>query len=164
MAELPISIVHVETPEGPRDFVTCLSQDVVFKRGLRPEAVIGTLMKSAGAGGTLSPENFARNPAFVDFMHKVIAEKAPGTAGFQAEARRLGKGHVYIIDQRTPIPGDAVPPEDIVGAFEVNDGKVVLQSYKKSPNHRIFSTRGFVQLGPELQKCLLDELNQEEKK
>jgi len=164
MTELPISIVHAETPEGPRDFVTCLSQDVAFNRGLRPEAIIGTLMKPAGAGGTLSPDNFARNPAFVDFMHKGVAEKAPETAGFQAEAKRLGKGHVYIIDQRTATPGDAVPSEDIVGAFEVNDGKVVPQSYKKSPNHRIFSARGFVQLGPELQKCLLDELNKEEKK
>jgi hypothetical protein len=60
-----------------------------------------------------------------------------------AEAARLGNGWVYIIDQRTPTPGGQVPPEDIIGAFEVKDGDILPGSYRASPNHMILSPNGF---------------------
>jgi hypothetical protein len=159
MPELPISIVHVDTPAGPRDFVTCLPHDVVFQRGLRPEAILGTLMKPAGEGVAISPDNFARNPAFVEFMHAVIANRGPELAGLKGAAAQQGNGSIFIVDQRTATPQGAVPPEDIVGAFAVKEGKLVPNSYQRSPNHRIFTARGFFQLGAELQPLLLEELN-----
>ncbi len=68
---------------------------------------------------------FARNRVFVEFMHAVIARNAPEMPGFIAEAKRQGNGWVYIIDQRTPTPLGAVPPEHIVGVFEIKNGQVV---------------------------------------
>jgi hypothetical protein len=94
----------------------------------------------------------------VDFLHVVIARRGPELPGLVAAARSQGDGWVYIIDQRTPTPGDAVPPEDIVGAFEVKAGEVVPGSYWPNPKHAILSARGFFQLGDELQACLLEEL------
>jgi len=91
-------------------------------------------------------------------MHAVIARRGPTLPGLIAEARRLGKGWVYVIDQRTPTPQGAVPSEDIVGAFEIKGGKVVPGSYRPSPEHRILSARGFLRLGSELQPYLLEEL------
>jgi len=34
MTELPITVCRVDTPEGAKDYVTCLSHDHVFKHGL----------------------------------------------------------------------------------------------------------------------------------
>jgi hypothetical protein len=64
---------------------------------------------------------------------------------------------VYVIDQRTRTPQGAVPPEDIVGRFEVKGGQVVPGSYRPSPKHMILSSCGFFELG-ELQPYLLAEL------
>jgi hypothetical protein len=79
--------------------------------------------------------------------------------GLIAKAKRQGEGWVYVVDQRTPFPQGAVPPEDIVGAFEIKDGQVVSGSYRPSPKHMILSASGFFRLGSELQPCLLEELN-----
>jgi hypothetical protein len=157
-SELPIAVCKVPTPEGSRYYVTVLPQEVVFTRGLAPEAIVGVLSEQWDPTSAITPEVFARNSVFVDFMHAVISRHGPNQPGFQAEARRLGDGWVYVIDQRTPTPQGPVPPEDILGAFEVRGGTVVPDSYRRSPQHRILSERGFVRLGDELQECLLREL------
>src|SRR5262249_61894160 len=102
---------------------------------------------------------FARNRVFVDFMHGVIARRGPQSPGLIAAARQQRNGFVYVIDQRTRTPQGAVPPEDIVGAFEVKGGQVVPGSYRPSPKHMILSSDGFFRPGAELQPCLLEELN-----
>jgi hypothetical protein len=130
----------------------------MLSRGLPAEAIVGVVLRPLEHGDTITPEVFARNKTFVDFMHAVIALHAPQQAGCIAEARRLGNGWVYIIDQRTPTPQGPVPPQDIVGCFEVKDGQVVTGSYKPNDKHRILSADGFCQLGAELQQCLLEEL------
>jgi hypothetical protein len=88
----------------------------------------------------------------------MIARRAPELPGIIAEAKRQGEGWLYLIDQRTPTPHDFVPPQDIVGAFEVKNGQVVSGSYRPCPKHSILSSNGFFRLAPELELCLLEEL------
>jgi hypothetical protein len=158
MNTLPINVCQIETPDGPKQYVTCLSQEVVFQRGLPGAAIIGVLVRPLGAGEAITPDVFARNLAFVEFMHSVIARRDPELPSLIAEAKRQGEGWVYVIDQRTPTPRGAVPPEDILGAFAVKNGQVVPGSYVPSHKHHILSPRGFVCLGAELEACLLEEL------
>ncbi len=158
MTGLPISVCRVQTPDGVKDYVTCLPQEQVFAHGLPPEAILGVLLRPLGEGEAITPDVFARNRAFVDFLHAVVARRAPGLPGLRAEARRQGDGWVYIIDQRTRTPQGPVPPEDIVGVFAVKGGEVVPGSYQRNPNHRLLSADGFFRLGAELQACLLEEL------
>jgi|HubBroStandDraft_4_1064222.scaffolds.fasta_scaffold09113_6 hypothetical protein len=158
MADLPINVCRVDTPEGPKDYVTCLSHEQVFQHGLPAEAVIGVLLRPLEGGETITPSVFARNRVFVEFMHSVIARRGPELPGLIAEGKRQGEGWVYVVDQRTPTPQGAVPPEDIVGAFEIKNGQVVAGSYQASPKHLILSPNGFFRLGSELQPCLLEEL------
>jgi hypothetical protein len=158
MPGLPISVCWVHTPDGVKEYVTCLPQEQVFARGLPPEAILGVLLRPLAAGEAITPDVFARNRAFVDFLHAVVARRGPGLPGLRSEARRQGDGWVYIIDQRTRTPQGPVPPEDIVGVFAVKDGEVVPGSYKRNPNHRLLSADGFFWLAPELQACLLEEL------
>jgi len=91
-------------------------------------------------------------------MHRVIARRGPELPGLIAEARRQSDGWVYVIDQRTRTPQGAVPPEDIIGAFEVRGGQVVPDSYRPFPSHIILTGDGFFRLEAELQACLLQEL------
>jgi hypothetical protein len=158
IAELPITICRVDTPEGAKYYVACLPHERLFARGLAPEAIIGVLLRPLEPGEAITPAVFARNRVFVDFMHGVIARRGPKLPGLIAEAQRQGDGWVYIIDQRTRTPQGAVPPEDIIVAFEVRGGQVVPDSYCPSPSHIILTADGFFRLGVELQTCLLEEL------
>ncbi len=157
MTELPIYVFEADTPEGRKHYVSCLSHEVVFKHGLPPEAIIGALHPWK-PGEPISPSVFAKNSEFVDFMHSVIARRGPALSGLIEEAKRQGEGWVFVVDQRTPTPGGAVPPEDLVGVFEIKNGEVVPGAYRASPNHLILSEKGFFRLGSELQPCLLEEL------
>jgi hypothetical protein len=158
MSESVLYVCKVDTPEGVKEYVTLLPPDLAFSRGLAPEAIVGVLSHTLGAEERITPEIFARNPIFVQFLHETLARHAPNQPSFRAEARRLGNGWVYIIDGRTRTPGGAVPPEDIIGSLEVKQGEVVPESYRASPKHRILSRDGFFRLDPELHRCLLEEL------
>lgn len=158
MATLPISICRVNTPEGVKDYVTCVPHQTAFERGLVPEAVVGVLLQPIDKVASITPAVFAQNRVFVDFLHAVIARRGPELAGLIAEARRQGTGWVYLIDQRTRDPQKHIPPEDIIGVFAVADGRIVPGTYQLSPKYLILSADGFPQLGAELQACVLEEL------
>jgi hypothetical protein len=158
MAELPITVCRVDSADGAKYYVTCLPHEQLCARGLAPEAIIGVLLRPLEPDEAITPAVFARNRVFVDFMHKVIARRGPELPGLIAEARRQGDGWVYVIDQRTRNPQGAVPPEDIIGAFEVRGGRVVPGSYRPFSSHIILTADGFFRLGAELQAFLLQEL------
>jgi hypothetical protein len=158
MSKPAMYVCRVDTPDGTKDYLTLLSPEVAFTQGLAPEVIVGVLTRPLGPEEPIIPEVFARNQVFVEFMHSVIARHGPHQPGCQAEAKRLGQGWIYIIDQRTPTPDGPVPPEDIIGAFEVKGGEVVPESYRASPKHKILSANGFFQLEDGLQACLLREL------
>jgi hypothetical protein len=151
-------VCRTETEKGVVDYVTLLPPEITFQHGLAPEAIVGVLSRPIESGEAITPEIFSRNRVFVDFLHKIVARYAPESPACQEEAKRVGNGCVAIIDQRTPTPKDGVPPEDIIGAFEVKDGAIVPGSYRASPNHRILSERGFFRLDAELHQRLLQEL------
>jgi hypothetical protein len=158
MSEPTVFVCRVDTPDGCKDYITLIPPDIVCKQGLPSEAIVGVLLHPLQDGESITPQNFGRNRTFVDFMHSVIARFAPLQPGCLAEAQRLHEGWIYIIDNRTPTPQGSVPAEDIIGALEVKDGKVVPGSYQPSSRHLIFSVRGFFQLEEGLYECLLQEL------
>ena len=77
MAELPINVCRADTPERPKDYVTCLSHELVFQHGLPTEAIIGVLVRPTESSVAIDPSVFAQNRAFVDFMHSVVARRGP---------------------------------------------------------------------------------------
>lgn len=155
--QLQIHSCRVESDEGDKDYLTCLPEEMLGC-GLPSEAIVGTLHRPLADGEAIAPENVAINSAFVDFMHGVIARRAPQLPGFIAEARRQGEGLLVIVDLRTQTPDGPVPPHDIVGCFRVAEGAAVVGSYRPSPKHRLLTENGFFQLHPELQAALLEEL------
>ena len=112
------------------------------------------------AGQRLDPAEFRVNARFVEFLHVVVAHWAPKSAEFVAAVERQRDGWVYVLDARTPTPQGTVPSEDIIGAFEVQAGEVVPNSYRGFPEHRVFTERGLVQLTPFLHERFFFELTQ----
>jgi hypothetical protein len=122
--------------------------------GLSAEAIAGGI-----EGETISVDTFRQNPAFVQLMHQVIRTTGPKDPGLQAAAREQGDGWVYIIDLRTPEgPSGRVPPEDIIGAFEVRNGQIISGSYQASATHRVYTRNGLVCLPPYLRRAFVDQL------
>jgi hypothetical protein len=158
MNDAEIFVCCVDELEGVKDYVTLISPEFFSSHGLCPEAIVGVITRPLATGESITSEVFASNRVFVEFMHDVIAQHGPLQPDFQAEARRLGDGFVYVIDQRTPDPGGSVPPHDIVGSFQVTNGKVVPGSYNRNPNHVILSADRFFSLGPNLDHKLRDEM------
>src|SRR5262249_21687975 len=118
----------------------------------------GQLLRPLEPGESITPDIFARNPAFVQLLHAVVARECPKQAKCVAEAKNIWNGYLYVIDQRTATPEGAVPPEDIIGAFEVQGGALVPASYKPNPNHRILSSRGFCRLDAHLNARVVQEV------
>lgn len=145
--------VRVRLPEGEREYVTALPPETVFARGLPGVAIVGAVARGGDEGDVFTP-----NPAFVRFLHEVLAAHAHEQPALRDEALRIGAGHVYVIDARTPDPSGEVPREDVIGAVQVAGGVPVAGSYRANPNHALLTARGFFQLGEELQACLVREL------
>jgi len=155
---LNIILVEVRAEDGLHIYATFSTPEAAFQRGLKPEEIIGELIDPTVHPAALKPTNFARNATFVDFLHRVIAQYGPSTPGLLAAARQQREGIVHLIDARTLAPDEAVPLEDIIGVFNVHDGRITHGSYRRNPDHRIFSVRGFFQLEETRQQHLLDEL------
>jgi hypothetical protein len=158
MSETSIYVCHVATPEGFKDYITLTSPDAALSEGLIPQAILGVLNRALGPEEPITPDVVAPNSVFTKFLAFVIARHGPEQPGLVAEAGRIGKGHVFLVDQRTPTPQGPVPPEDILGAFRVEDGNVVPGSYMASPSHRLLTSNGFFQLDSKLMDCLQREL------
>ncbi len=114
--------------------------DVTKLGGLPAEAIVGSFGPDGG---------FRPNPAFLEFLQKLINTQGRFDPDLIAAAEEQGAGSVAVIDFRTPegIMG-TVPPEDIIGAFAVEDGK--LGEYFPSPLYRTHTENGTTQLPPPL--------------
>jgi hypothetical protein len=129
-------------------------EEVKLLGGLPAEAIVGILQ-----GEELTVEALRPNRVFVEFMHRVIRVAGPKDPELRAVAAEVGNGWVYIIDLRTPEgPQGRVPPDDIIGAFEVRSGQIVAGSYQPNENYRAFTRSGLVQLPPSLREAFFREL------
>lgn len=107
------------------EILSFLSPDQIAAIGKIPElAIIGCFEVVDGE------KRFRPNRAFVEYMHEVIKRTGPSIESIQAVALRQRTGYVYVIDLRTPDgPQGRVPTEDIIGAFEIKEGKILADSY-----------------------------------
>ena len=165
MTKLQIGVIRIDfhdSDEESKDYVTCLDPERLSRgSGIPAEGIIGVILRPLEAGERITPDNFAANTVFVDFMQDVIARRGPYIKDLIAEAGRVREGTLYVVDQRTRAPQGSVREiltDDIFGEFDVKDGKIVPGSYRPNPKHYLLSADGFFQLGAQLEDCLLDVL------
>lgn len=121
--------------------------------GLCDEAVVGEIDSTGGRRARV-PDWLRPNPAFLRLLHRTVAEFAHPLPAFADAARRQRAGYVRVVDERYRGPGTRVLPEDVMGRFEVADGRVVAGSYRPNPHYRLFNERGFFQLNADLRERL----------
>lgn len=137
------------------NILSLLTPEEVNKAGGLSSVVVCGMFE----GEETKPEFFRENKFFVDFMHSIIETKGKELPSLNEVAKRQKNGYLYIIDFRTPegIMGN-VPPEDIIGAFKVENGEIVQNSYQRIIAHKIFTKNGLVKLPPGLNELFLEEL------
>ena len=133
-------------------------EDLQRLGGIPPQAIVGIVAQTGLDSRQFTPETFKPNSVFREYLHEVIGQCGLESPGMQKEARRIGDGHVYIIDRRTPTPQGKVPPEDIIDSFEVKHGQLVSGSYQANTEHKIVSERGLFQLPQKLKRCLVEAM------
>lgn len=150
-------VYTVTLNEKAQQVISLLSPEEVKHEGLISQSILGTLITNNSQNENINLDNFCPNTRFVDFLHDVIAKYGSKMPKLNAEAQRQGEGWVYIIDGRCSNPRERVLPEDIIGVFKINKGRITSESYQKNNNHLIFSHNGFFKLEPKLRKCLIEE-------
>jgi hypothetical protein len=164
---LPLIYLQADLPEGTKEYVACAAQERLSRGERLPvELIIGAVLRPREEpSDPITPDNFAVNGAFLKFLHRIIEKAGPGTDQLIAEAESVGDGKIYVIDGRAPKPEAGkewvLSSEDIFGEFEVDDGEIVPDSYRRNTDHRLLSSdgRGFFQLEDKLAECLIAELN-----
>jgi hypothetical protein len=148
-------VYTVQKNNNHHQIVSLLAPEDVDSGGLPSVSILGTLSESNSQDITL--DNFVANPDFIDFMHNIVANFAPDSHQLTAEAQQQNHGWIYIIDGRYDSQKEDVSPEDIIGTFEVKEGKILTESYQRNNNHLIFSQNGFFKLEATLETHLLEE-------
>lgn len=157
--ELPVTFCEVRTGNDTVVYVTLAAPNGAFKRGLVSQEIIGQLFNPLKTGEMPVPDNFARNPAFVSFLHASIKSHGPSVPGLIDAARKQGDGLVVITDGRTRTPQGDIPPEDILGGFQVISGAINPDAYYPNPNHRLLTDDGFFRLEVPLLEKLLEDIS-----
>lgn len=121
---------------------------------LHAEAILGFII-----GDILSLKYFKPNKNFKDFVQTVIANHALENSELQAAALEQQAGWLYIIDNRVAdLDQEETSQEDILGVFEIKEGKIVTNSYQANENYLIFGNNGLMQLPDSLHKALINAL------
>ena len=137
-----------------------LPPELVFVSALPMEACMGTILNHpAGPASMIAAANFQPNAQFDAYLHHHAARVFAEDSGLQAEAKHQRRGNVFVLDARTPDPGGYVPPEDILGAFEVSDGSISAHSYRGNPQYRVVSINGICDLPPALWNAMIADLH-----
>ena len=126
-------------------------------RALRPAEIVGQFELVDGEPD-MAPASFARGKDFTEFLHASIARHGPEVPDLVEAAEGQHGTYVYVIDGRTPTPQGRVPPEDIIGSFRVEHGRIAPSAYQRFPAHRLFTERGFFQLQAVFVSALLADL------
>jgi hypothetical protein len=133
-------------------------QEVEQIGSLNGEAILGFI-----SGEMLNLEYFRPNKVFKDFVQSVIACEAPKDDGIVAAALEQQEGWLYIIDNRVAdLDQKEISPGDILGAFKITDGLIVVNSYKPNENYSLFGDNGLMQLPTSLHVALIKALKEVE--
>lgn len=142
------SVVEAKVGENVVYYYTLLPEEVIIDCGLPASLIVGVIENPEGIGEPLEEvvsRSLKVNYEFKKTLHGFCAEVLCKMPQLESQAIAQANGWVYVVDQRTADPDGEVPAQDIVGAFEVNDGKIF--RYQPNPRYEINSVNGFVNFG-----------------
>lgn len=135
--------------------LSMLSPDTVNTRGLPAQAVMGEVDPRQP---DMTVDGFTPNEAFLELLSNVIIEHAPQLETVQKQAAKVQNGPVYVVDHRNINRGKKPPFEDVIGWFGVRDGHILADTWNLSPNYKLLSNDGPIELETVLEDRLLDAI------
>ena len=153
-------IYTVNIAGNPQEILSLLSPEIVSVIGLPTQGILGRFPEHPGKENSISSRGFVPNPVFINFLHSTILKYSLDLKGLCIEAYRQQNGWVYILDGRCSTPQGEVESDDIIGAFEVKEGKILPESYQKNNNYLILSSKGLCKFESQLQGYLINDLRQ----
>ena len=135
--------------------VSFMSPADAVARGIPKEVIIGVLPPSVLA---IKQSTIRLNPSFVLFLQKVIAEHGPTVPNLMKKAVQVGSGSLVVIDARASTHGHQQESEDVFGVFQVEEDRIISNSYQPNPDYLLVSKKGLFVLDAWLHSKLLEEL------
>ena len=132
-------------------FLTYVLPRVFTKRGVKSHQCVGFLRSFSD---TFASENFFANRFFKEMIHSIAAKEIPTFVVEQAKA--LATGQIKLLDDRIVDQTIPATDEDLIGTYEVKDGRVV--GYSPNPNFRFFANSGPLELVATIRKVLYSEI------
>lgn len=149
MAKLIPNIIQAEFDGETHAYVTFLPVADILKYGLVTEFIVGKLKPTADGGqltaDDITVDSLEVNNNFTQTLQEFCFTHMGHGGALKEEAKKRVAGHIHLIDQRSSNPQGDVLIEDIIGGFEVKDGKII--SYHPNPKHQIITENGFFNLG-----------------
>jgi hypothetical protein len=131
--------------------VTWLPPDIVSRTGLPTGSICGVLNES---DEPLDVKRMVEKAEFVGLIHSICAHSIdPELIRF---ATGTSEHTVALIDQRSPDVDAAIPTEDIIGSYAIEQGHV--GKFSPNPNYRLITSKGCFQLTPWLRRCLAEKV------
>lgn len=156
LQRFPLYLIEAREPDGPVYLLTFLTlEELEAVGGLHPHAIVGKILDPEAG---IVPDNFARNRAFVEFMHGVIRRTVPTVLEYIVAAAEAGDGQILVLDERATHAGRADEDPDVIGTFEVVGGRIVADSYAPAPDHWILNDDGIFTPHPAIQDAILAAL------
>jgi hypothetical protein len=159
--KLSIMAFQVDFGDGPKEYLTCVDIERLNKgRGIPVEALIGVVLQPReNPGDPITPDNFRSNTAFINLLQGLMVEHGEWMDDMRINADALGNGVLYVIDERSPKPGDGqewiVRSDDLIGEFDVKDGEIVPGSYRRNPDFALVNEEGLFQLTDEIAETVM---------
>lgn len=144
-------VVAAEVDGEDRYYVTITPAEVVNECGLKWWNIVGSLNQFSDG---VREGNFIPNEKFLVVLTDFFASMITDDVEVGVTSGDIKREWQYIIDQRVEDTSGAVPPEEIVGAYEIYEGRKV--GFQLNPNYKLVSARGFFDFGAEFNLKLID--------
>ncbi|WP_320820482.1 hypothetical protein [Thalassolituus sp.] len=152
MSKLTLNIVEAEANGATSFLLTLASKKIIASKGLTSNFILGSLPGIPNDESKIH-QNFQENKEFRITLISFINAELVHQNEFINQAKAQESGWIYLIDQRTSTPKDDVPPEDIIGGFQIESGKIV--KFIPNKKHLLISNSGVFSLGNSANKLFL---------
>lgn len=150
-------IISVSVKEGEEVLLySILPEDFINENGLLNVAVVGKFLDNQkDEKGTVIVDSFDANPEFVNLLHEFLESSGRQSEVLLEKLAKQEEGSwVFMIDQRVNDINADAQPQDIIGGYKVEDGK--LGEYAGNPSHVLLTEDGIFQIGIQLKADLID--------
>lgn len=137
-----LKLFEVEIDNSTKHMLSFIPHEEAFQNGIKDKAIVGYL-KDPDA--PVLHGNITYNPSFIYLFHTVVKASSINSKQLSEAALKQNTGYIYVIDLRDK-NWPKTKAQDIIGAFKLDEGKIIADSYSPNPNYQLISEDGSFKL------------------